>query len=232
MSAIIHLPIFGLTLTLAVYLLALRLHERFGRHALLTPVFTTTVVVSLVLEVTGLPYAEYLEQVSVLVLLLGPATVALALPLLANARALRSSAPAVLVTLVIGSAVSVGVTLGALLLLGAPPEIVRSTLTRNVTSPVALSITEIIHGSASLAVVLTIVSGILGAVFAPWLLSLTGVRDERARGFAIGLTSHGIGTSRALAESETAGGWSSAGMVLSALSMTLALPVVAHLALG
>jgi putative effector of murein hydrolase len=229
MSTIIHLPIFGLVLTLAVYLGSLWLHHRTGRPALLTPVFVTVVVVAAVLEATGLSYAEYMRQVAVLTLLLGPATVALALPLLANGRALRSSAPAVLLTLLTGAVVSLGVTTGALLAFGTDAAILRSVLPRSVTSPVALTIAESLEASASLAVVLTILSGILGAVFAPVLLSLAGVRDERARGFAIGLTSHGIGTSRALAESPVTGGWSSAAMVLNALAMTAVLPILAPL---
>lgn len=229
MSGIVHVPVFGLALTLAAYLTACWLHQRCGRPALLTPVLVTTVVVALVLEGTGLSYAEYLGQVSVLTLLLGPATVALALPLLANGRALVASAPAVLVTIAIGGVVSVAITVGAFSLFGSPEEILRAALPRSVTSPVALSIAEIMQASVPLAVVLTIVSGILGAVFAPALLSLVRVRDERARGFAIGLTSHGIGTSRALAESPVTGGWSSAAMVLNTLAMTIALPVVANL---
>lgn len=226
MSTIVHLPVFGLLLTLGVYLLAYGLHQRLGRPALLTPVLVTTVVVALVLQVTGLSYAEYLTQVSLLTLLLGPATVALALPLLANGRALVASAPAVVATLVAGGLVSLTVTIGAFALFGAPDEILRATLPRSVTSPVAVSLAEILVASAPLAVVLTIVSGILGAVFAPMLLSLARVRDERARGFAIGMTSHGIGTSRALAESPVAGGWSSAAMVLNALVMTAVLPLL------
>ncbi|MEE1617776.1 LrgB family protein [Brachybacterium sp. J153] len=229
MDQIIHQSVFGLALTLTTYLVSLWLHARSGRNPLCTPVLVTVVVVAAVLQVTGLEYAEYLEQVTVLTVLLGPATVALALPLLANGRALLSAAPAVLAALVVGAVVSLGVTIGAMRLVGAPTEILLAALPRSVTAPVALTLAEQLAASAPLAVVLTIVSGILGAVLGPTLLSLARVRDERARGFAIGLTSHGIGTSRALAESDVAGGWSSAAMVLNALAMTVALPVLARL---
>lgn len=226
---IVHLPLFGLVLTLAVYLGALWLHRRTGRPALLTPVFVTVVVVAAVLELGGLSYAEYLRQVAVLTLLLGPATVALALPLLANGRALARSAPPVVLALLVGAVVSLGATVGVLRACGTDPEILRSVLPRSVTSPVALTLADSLQASAPLAVVLTILSGILGAVFAPVLLSLARVQDPRARGFAIGMTSHGIGTSRALDESPVAGGWSSAAMVLNALAMTIVLPLLAPL---
>src|SRR5699024_10239857 len=110
--------------------------------------------------------------------------------------------------------------------------VLRAALPRSVTSPVGLSIAEALQASVPLAVVLTMVSGVLGAAFGPALLSLARVRDDRARGFAVGLTSHGIGTSRVLADSTVAGGWSSAAMVLNALVMTVVLPIVAAVATG
>src|SRR5699024_1448487 len=220
MSAITELPVFGLALTLSVYLLSALLYQRLGRPGLLSPVLVTVIGVALVLEVTGLPYAVYMQQVTVLTLLLGPATLALALPLLRNGRPLLSSAPAVLVPLVSGLACAAG------------EHMLPAALARSVTSSVGLSIADTLGASVPLAVVLTLFSGSLGAVVGPALPNLARVRDERARGFAIGLTSHGIGTSRALAESPVTGGWSSAGMVLNALAMTLVLPLVAYLVTG
>ena len=154
---------------------------------------------------------------------------ALALPLLRNGTALASSAGAVAAALVIGGVVSIAVTVGAMVGFGADEAMLRAALPRSVTSPVGLTIAETLGASVPMAVVLTLISGTLGAVIGPALLTLVRVRDERARGFAIGMTSHGIGTSRVLGESTTAGGWSSAAMVLNALAMTLVLPLVAQL---
>lgn len=232
MSALYQLPVFGLAVTLSIYLLSLWLYQRLGRPGLLTPVLVTVIGVAAVLQLTGMPYALYLEQVALLTLLLGPATVALSLPLLRNGRALAASAGAVLGTLLIGGAVSIGVTVGAMTALGADDAIARAALPRSVTSPVGLTIAESLGASVPMAVVLTLISGTLGAVVGPALLTLARVRDERARGFAIGLTSHGIGTSRVLSESTVSGGWSSAAMVLNALAMTIALPVVASFTTG
>ena len=232
MSTLIHLPVFGLALTLGAYLGAYWLYHRLGRPGVLSPVLVTTAIVATVLLITGLPYAVYLEQVSLLTMLLGPATVALALPLLRNGRALASSAPVVTAALVAGGVLSITITVGVLTLFGAGDDVLLAALPRSVTSPVGLSIAESLQASVPLAVVLTMVSGVLGAAFGPALLTLARVRDERARGFAVGLTSHGIGTSRVLDESSVAGGWSSAAMVLNALVMTIVLPIVAALVTG
>ncbi|MEZ0491639.1 LrgB family protein [Kineococcus sp. TBRC 1896] len=228
MSAVVHAPGFGLFLTLVAYLGAGELHRRLGRPALLAPVLVAMVLVAVALEVLGIGYEEYLASVSVLTLLLGPATVALALPLLRSGRALLADRGAVLLTLCTTGAVSVAVTVAALELCGAPDDLVLTTLPRSVTTPVALTLGVTIGANTTLAVVLTLVSGVLGATVGPWLLDRVRVRDPRARGFAIGVVSHGIGTSRALAESDAAGGWSSAAMVLNALAMTAVLPVVAR----
>lgn len=232
MSTLVHLPVFGLALTLGAYLVAHWLHQRLGRPGVLSPVLVTTAIVAAVLLLTGLPYAVYLQQVELLTMLLGPATVALALPLLRNGRALARSGPAVAAALSVGGALSIGLTVGVLELLGVGDDILRAALPRSVTSPVGLSIAEALQASVPLAVVLTMISGVLGAVFGPALLTLARVRDDRARGFAVGLTSHGIGTSRVLADSTEAGGWSSAAMVMNALVMTIVLPIVAGLVTG
>ena len=229
MSALYELPVFGLSLTLAIYLCSLWLYQRLGRPGLLSPVLVTVIGVAAVLQLTGMPYDLYMQQVALLTLLLGPATVALALPLLRNGHALASSAPAVVATLVVGGAVSISVTVGAMVALGADDAMLRAALPRSVTSPVGLSIADALGASVPMAVVLTLISGVLGAVVGPALLSLVRVRDERARGFAVGMTSHGIGTSRVLGESTVAGGRPSAAMVLNALVMTVTLPAVAQL---
>lgn len=228
MNALIHAPGFGLALTIAAYLGAGELHRRLGRPALLAPVLVAMIVVSVALELLGISYQEYLASVSILTLLLGPATVALALPLLRSGPALLADRGAVLVTLVVTGAVSVSVTVLAMVALGADDSLVLTTLPRSVTTPVALTVGQTIGANTTLAVVLTLISGVLGATVGPWLLDRVRVRDPRARGFAIGMVSHGIGTSRALAESDVTGGWSSAAMVLNALAMTVALPIVAQ----
>src|SRR5699024_4915073 len=110
----IHLPVSGRGLTLGAYLAAYWLHQRTGRPGVLSPVLVTTAIVATVLLLTGLPYQVYLEQVSLLTMLLGPATVALALPLLRNGRALAGSAPAVTAALVAGGVFSIALTVGVL----------------------------------------------------------------------------------------------------------------------
>ncbi|MTD14075.1 LrgB family protein [Nakamurella sp. YIM 132087] len=229
-TAIVQNPVFGVGLTAGTYWGAVGLHRRLGRNPLLTPVFVTIVIVAGVLELLGIDYADYLTSVQPISLLLGPATVALAVPLVVAARGLRDAAVPVLVAVVAGCLTALLTTWGVLRLFGVDKDLLLSMLTKSVTTPVALGVSAEIGGTAPLAAVFSIVTGIIGAVAGPSLLRLARIRDERARGLAVGVAAHGIGTAAILAESEKAGGWSGAGMVLSALLTTALLPVVVPLA--
>ena len=90
---------------------------------------------------------------------------------------------------------------------------------------VAIALSEQNGGSASLTAVLAIVAGILGAVVGPRTLTLLRVRDQRVRGLALGVASHGIGTARMLQESRVEGAFSALAMALSAVALPL-LPVL------
>ncbi|WP_205843792.1 LrgB family protein [Nakamurella deserti] len=225
-------PVFGTGLTVGVYAGALWLHRRCGRHPLLTPVMVTIVVVALVLQAIGVDYATYAASAAPVSMLLGPATVALALPLVRAGRGLQADWLPVLVSVAVGCLVGIGSVWVLASVLGADDPLVLALLPKSTTTPFAIGLAEAIGGPAPLAAVFAIASGVVGAVVGPSLLDLVRVRDPRARGLAIGVSAHGIGTARALQESTTTGGWSSAGMVLNALATTAVLPVLVHLMRG
>ncbi len=232
MNAVTGSPVFGTGLTVGVYAGALWLHRRCGRHPLLTPVMVTIVVVALVLQAIGVDYATYAASAAPVSMLLGPATVALALPLVRAGRGLQADWLPVLVSVAVGCLVGIGSVWVLASVLGADDPLVLALLPKSTTTPFAIGLAEAIGGPAPLAAVFAIASGVVGAVVGPSLLDLVRVRDPRARGLAIGVSAHGIGTARALQESTTTGGWSSAGMVLNALATTAVLPVLVHLMRG
>lgn len=232
MNAVTGSPVFGTGLTVGVYAGALWLHRRCGRHPLLTPVMVTIVVVALALHVLGIDYATYAASAAPVSMLLGPATVALALPLVRAGRSLQTDWLPVLVSVAAGCLVGIGSVWVLAAVLGADDALVLALLPKSTTTPFAIGLAETIGAAAPLAAVFAIASGVVGAVVGPSLLNLVRVRDPRARGLAIGVSAHGIGTARALQENTTAGGWSSAGMVLNALATTAVLPVLLQLVRG
>ncbi|QWC86823.1 LrgB family protein [Nocardioidaceae bacterium] len=218
-------------MTLGAYEVGRWLQRRTGGHALAQPVLVAIVLVGAVLLLTGTSYDDYLSGASLIAFLLGPATVALALPLHREMARVRRAAPAVLCAVAAGAVTSVVTAILVTQLLGAPQEVAAAASAKATTTPVAIALSAEVGGIPALAAVLAITAGIMGAVAAPALLTLLRIRDARARGLAMGAVSHGIGTSRSLAEGRTEGAFSGLSMGLTALATAAVLPPLAGLLL-
>jgi putative effector of murein hydrolase len=157
--------------------------------------------------------------------------VALAVPLYRYFAEIRRSASAVLISILVGSLTAMGSAVGIAWAMGASRQTLLSIAPKSVTMPIAMGIAEQINGLPSLTALLVLLTGISGAVFATWTLNLVRVRDWRARGLAVGVAAHGIGTARAFQVSEVAGVFSSLAMGLNALATAILVPLLIHLVL-
>jgi len=219
-------PLLHLTLTLVAFQAATWIYRKARMNPLCNPVLLAVIAIVAILVATGTPYASYFEGAQFVHFLLGPATVALAVPLYRQFAEVRRSAIAVVVSLLAGSLTA---ALSAVLLvkvLGGSRDTMISMAPKSVTAPVAMGISEQLGGLPSLTAVLVILTGILGAMLGPPLLDRLGIRDWRARGLAIGTASHGIGTARALQVNEVAGAFSGLAMGLNALATAVLLPLL------
>jgi predicted murein hydrolase (TIGR00659 family) len=219
-------PLLHLTLTLAAFVAASMLYRKLRMNPLLNPVLLSVVAIVLILRATGTGYDTYFEGAQFVHFLLGPATVALAVPLYRQFDQVRRSFVAIIVSLLCGSITS---ALSAVLiawLMGAEAVSLVSLAPKSVTAPVAMGISEQLGGLPSLTAVIVILTGIIGAMLGPLLLNRLGIRDWRVRGLAIGTASHGIGTARALQVNELAGAFSGLAMGLNALATAILLPVL------
>lgn len=219
-------PLFHLTLTLVAFQAAAWLFEKAGRNPLLNPVMIAVILIVAVLSLTGTTYATYFEGAQFVHFLLGPATVALAIPLYRQWHVVRRSWLAIAVSVLCGAVTAVVSSVGTAWLLGGQAQVLASIAPKSVTAPVAMAITEQIGGLPSLTAVLVILTGIIGAMFGTFVLNLCRVRPWDARGLAMGTASHGIGTARALQVNETAGAFSGLAMGLNALATAIILPIL------
>jgi len=222
-------PLLGLTVTLVAYVIGDWIYRRAGMHPLLNPVLIAVVALVLLLKATETPYATYFDGAQFVHFLLGPATVALAVPLYFNLGKLKRLWLPLLGGLVAGSLTAAVSAVGIAWLFGGSPQTLASLAPKSVTAPVAMGIAEKLGGLPSLTAILVISTGILGAVLGPTVLNGLRMRDQATRGFALGVTAHGIGTARAFQESEQAGAFSGLAMGLNALVTALLLPVLAQL---
>ena len=225
-ESLVRSPVFVLLLTLAAYRLGREIRDLTGGHALAQPVLVAIIVVGGVITALDIDYADYRDGTEILVFWLGPATVALAIPLHRQAHRLRGFVLPMLVAIPLGAAASIASAILIVRALGGDDLLARTTAPKAATTPVAIALAESNGGIAALAAVLAILVGILGAVAGPAVLNLLRVRDHRARGLAQGAVSHGIGASRMLADHETEGAFAGLSMGLTALAMSLLLPAL------
>lgn len=219
-------PLVWLALTLAAYLAAQALQRRAGNHPAANPVLLSVALLVAVLSLTATPYARYFDGAQFVHFLLGPATVALAIPLHGQLPRLLPLWRPLAVALVAGSLVAALSAYALAGLLGASPATMLSLAPKSVTTPIAMGIAERLGGLPSLTAVLVILTGILGAVAGGGLLRWLGVKDDAAVGFALGVASHGIGTARAFQLSERAGAFAALAMGLNGLLTAVALPLL------
>ncbi len=225
-------PLAALTATLMAWLAAQRLHRLLGRHPLANPVLFAVALLAAGLLWSGVAYRDYFQGAQFVHFLLGPATVALAVPLYRQWQLVRQSALAAAASVVLGGVFAAASGVALAWMLDAAPEVTASLAPRSVTTPVAMGIAEQLGGLPSLTAAVVILSGIVGAALGPAVLDMVGVKDWRARGLAIGTAAHGIGTARALGVNATAGAFSGLAMGLNALATALFLPLLWRLVIG
>lgn len=219
-------PLLGLTLTLASYTAASWLHRRSGSRAIVNPVLLAVVITSVVLAVTAVDYRTYFEGAQFVHFLLGPATVALAVPLHRALPQIRRLAGPLLTAVGVGSLTAIATAVAIPAALGAADQTLVSLAPKSATAPVAMGVAEQLGGAPSLTAVFAILTGITGAVLGGAVLDLVRVGDQRARGLAIGVVAHGIGTAREIQVHPTSGAFAGLGLALNAVTTALLIPLL------
>ena len=218
-----HLP--WLVLTMAVYLATLALYKRSACHPLLIPVFPSVIAIVCVLLATDTPYATYKKGVEWLNILIGPATVALAIPLYAQRARIYALWRPICVALLVGSVVALCSAIGIAWALGGSWETIISLAPKSATIPIALPMSERFGGLPSLAAVAVAVTGISGCMLAPLLMRFVRSQDPAVEGFSQGLTAHAIGTARSIQINPTAGAFAALAMGLNGVLTALLMPL-------
>ena len=221
-----------ITVTLAAYQVALAIHQRAGRHPLANPVVLSVLLILPVLLITRTPYETYFEGARFVHFVLGPATVAFAIPLYGQIARLKALLLPLMVALVVGSLTAITSAVALAWLLGASQDTLLSLAPKSATMPVAIGIAEQTGGIVSLTALAVTLTGVSGAMMAPGLLKVLRIEDLAVRGFAVGVASHAIGTASTLRLGESAAAFSALAMGLNAVATAVLLPLLAGLVGG
>ncbi len=225
-------PLLGLTLTLCAYVFAQWVFARCGFSPLANPVAISIAIISLLLVASGMSYQRYFAGAQFVHFLLGPATVALAVPLARQVPRLRRSLLPLGCALLCGCVTAIVSAVLVALLLGASPELARTIAPKSATTPIAMAVSEHLGGIPALTAVLVIGTGIFGAISGRFLMNALRIESHAARGLALGVAAHGIGTARAFQVSPEMGAYAGLGMGLNGVLTALVAPWLVPALLG
>lgn len=226
LNAISSSPVFAIAITVGCYQFGLWCYLRSGRKPLLLPVFVGFVLTAIVIFMLQIPVADYLDGTRPMTVLLGPVTVALAVPLYENLYLMARLWLPLLLMLLLSAVTVCASTLWIADWLGAPEALTMSLAPKAATTPIAILIADAIGGYQGLAAVVVMLTGILGAMIGPDLLRRMGVENDAALGFALGLGAHAVGTARGFEISKRCGAFAALGMSTMGLTLALALPLI------
>lgn len=225
MSEFVQTPLFGIGLTLVVYLLAQKLYQKVN-SVWANPVLVAIVTIILFLKITAIEYVDYARGGDMVLFLLGPSVVALAIPLYQRRQEILKRKKPIMLGVFAGSLSSIISACGLAWLLGGSDQVILSLAPKSVTTPIAISIVEKMGGIAPLTAALVVLTGCLGAVCGPEFCKRFGITSPVSVGLAMGVSSHGIGTARMLEIDRLAGAVSGLAIGLNGLMTTFLLPVL------
>lgn len=230
LNTLLKEPLFQITLTLIIYLIVNRIYKKF-HFFLFNPLLLASVVIIYILKYAGVDYSVYSKGGDMITFLLGPATVALGVPLYRQIPVIRSNFKAIAAGVILGSVTAIVSTLFIAKALGASRETLLSIAAKSTTMPIAIGITENLGGNDKIIVLAVAVTGIFGGVIGAEIMRLTGIKNKVAIGIGIGTASHAGGTSRAIQIGETEGSMSGAAIVLTGLVTATIAPLLVKLIL-
>lgn len=216
------MSVFGIFITIFVYFLFYKLYQR-KKAFYLNPVLLSILVIMGILIFFDIEYEMYMGSARILSFLLGPAVVSLAIPLYKKREVIINYSKQISVGVISGGIIAILSAFYIAMSLGGSEEVLLSISPKSVTTPIAIGLSEQVGGIPSLTAILVIITGILGNSVGVQVLNLLRIKDKVARGLAMGVTSHGLGTARIILDDELSGAVSGLGMALNGIFTSLIL---------
>ncbi|WP_018606229.1 LrgB family protein [Uliginosibacterium gangwonense] len=221
--------LFWLALTVLLYAAMRHVHGQ-RPHILLSPMIVVPIVLIITLLVARVPYASYASQSHWLSAMLGPATVAFAIPIFDYRQIMRRHWLPICVGVVVGMTIAVVSTVLLCRMIGLPDAIERSLTVRSISTPFAIIAAPQLGGQADIAAICVVITGIVGMILGEWILGWLPLRSEvLARGALFGAGAHAVGTATAHQRDPEEGVISSLTMIIAGVLMVLLAPFLAPL---
>lgn len=219
---------FGFVITIVVYYLALSIKNK-TKLSILNPLLVTTIIIVAILLGLNINYETYNIGAKYISYFLTPTTVCLAIPLYKQIKVLKKNIIGILSGILAGVIANAAIIVFLTKIFEMSDELGTSLLSKSITAPIAIGLTDELGGISSITVFAVILSGIIGAAIAPTIFKLLRIKDETAQGLACGTSAHGSGTTTALELGEIQGAMSGLAILVTGLITTIIVPIVNHI---
>lgn len=225
MKAIIDTPVFGVVITIIIFSISRKVNGKI-KSPLLNPILVSIVSIICILMIFNVDYGTYNKGGSIISFFLGPATVALAVPLYKQIKLLKENLLPILIGITVGSFTGIISVIILSKLFKLDNLLLLSLVPKSTTSAIAIDISSEIGGNAALVIAFVILTGVGGYIMGPSLFKLFKINNKIAKGIAIGTTSHAVGTAKAIELGETEGAMSSLAIGVAGLVTVFLAPLI------
>lgn len=208
--------LFGFVLTVVIYYFSKFLHKKFTVF-IFSPLLICPIIIVCILLSFHVNYANYNASAQYLSKLLGPATVAFAVPIYKHLPLILKNLRIIFISLFVGVIVAFSSSYILATVVALDKDLIYSLVPRSITTPIAMDISTLLGGEPTLTAIFVIITGLAGSVFGPYIIRLLAIRSSAAKGLMLGMGAHGAGTSAAFSIGELEGTYSSVAMILAAL---------------
>lgn len=218
-------PYFGLLLTFVCYYIGLIVKDKIN-HTLANPLLVALILISTILVVFDIPYENYMVGGDYILIFMGPATVALVVPLYKNIDVLKKNLVPILVGITVGSITAIVSILVLVKVLGLNKPLAISLIPKSITTAIAMPLSDAMGGIGILTAGFVAIRGVIGTLFGPRILKSMKIVDPVATGIALGTTSHAFGTTKAIELGEIEGSMSGLSIAIAGIITAIIAPVV------
>ncbi|WBL25291.1 LrgB family protein [Zunongwangia sp. HGR-M22] len=218
-------PIFGVTLTLIAYFFSGIVRRKFN-FVIFNRVFISVLIIVAVLFVFNIDFETYNKGGKYISFFLGPSVVALGVFLYEKLEEVKRDLKVFLLSVFVGGIAGIFSVLAILILWNTPEILSRSLVAKSVTTPIAIEIVKVTGGLPEITAGIVIATGILGNAIGPYFLKITGIKNKKAIGSALGTAAHGIGTAKAFEINQSAGTYSGLAMCINGIITALLAPYI------
>ena len=220
-----ELSFFCLFLTLITFRVGQILQAKW-RSPLLNPILVAAILTGAFLLLTGIDTGTYTSALDKISWLMAPATISLAIPMYEQFQVLRKHLKAIGVAVAVGSATSLAFLALGSIALGVGKPLLISLLPKSVTTAIAVPLSQMSGGIASVTTVAVAATGIMANMMGPWLCKVFHITDPIAQGVALGTSGHVIGTAKANEMDALTGAVSSLSLVIAGILTAVCMPVM------